>query len=371
MSAANYIGLWALPLRHLDGGQRLLHSLFVKSAAGDGEAAPSPGYEALSSGCAVVGPSPEWRPSWLELSGVDRVRFLHGLVTCDVKALVVGQGTYGFFVDAKGKILADVVVSAREERLLLELPENKAAELRAHLERFVVADQVDVKEVGGTRSFVVGPGADTLLQSLLFDDSVSNDSQAPKGWDARAIELVGESFLLRGERRLGVGAWIVRSDTETAMAAFLDTAATAGAVVASMADLETIRIEQGMPRAGVDFGEDHFPQETGLEEQAVSYTKGCYLGQEVVARIHYRGKVNHALRGVVADKGDSLPSGSLLEDDEGNDAGRVTSGTFSRAQGHWIGLAILHRRVAKAGRRLNLASRGSVAVVELPFAGRA
>ncbi|HEY0553554.1 MAG TPA: glycine cleavage T C-terminal barrel domain-containing protein, partial [Thermoanaerobaculia bacterium] len=125
-----------------------------------------------------------------------------------------------------------------------------------------------------------------------------------------------------------------------------------------------LRAEAGIPRFGRDFGAENFPQETGAEE-AVSYTKGCYLGQEVVARIHYRGGVQKSLRGLVFDCAAPAPGAALLA--EGREAGTVTTVVDSIALGRPIGLAILHRRGAGTGIRLEVAGGGTAEVRDLPL----
>jgi folate-binding protein YgfZ len=189
----------------------------------------------------------------------------------------------------------------------------------------------------------------------------------PGGWDHREIEREGSGVLVRREQRLGVEAWLIQSVSAGALDWVVASLEAEGAVAVDVGALDTIRVERGIPRAGVDFGEDHFPQESGLESWAVSYEKGCYLGQEVVARIHYRGKVNNLLRGVVASPGVQAVAGSLLGDEEGKEVGRVTSSVFSPALTRSLGLTVLHRRHAEPGTSLRLLPKGSVEVVELPF----
>jgi aminomethyltransferase len=129
--------------------------------------------------------------------------------------------------------------------------------------------------------------------------------------------------------------------------------------------LEVLRVEQGLLRFGSDYGPENFPQETGLEE-AVSYTKGCYLGQEVVARIHYRGGVQKMPRGLVFEEGASpQPGAAVLAD--GRESGTVTSVVRSPALDRSVGLAILHRRAAAPGTRLDVAGGGTAEVRELPL----
>ena len=137
-----------------------------------------------------------------------------------------------------------------------------------------------------------------------------------------------------------------------------------GARQVSLEALEILRAEAGIPRFGQDFGPDNFPQETGIEE-AVSYTKGCYLGQEVVARIHYRGGVQKLLRGLVFEQGEPRVDAALLHD--GREAGRATTVVRSPALDRTIGLAILHRRAAEPGTRLEVEGGGTAEVKELPL----
>ena len=128
--------------------------------------------------------------------------------------------------------------------------------------------------------------------------------------------------------------------------------------------LEILRVEAGIPRFGRDFGPDNFPQETGADE-AVSYTKGCYLGQEVVARIHYRGGVQKTLRGLVFEGTAPAPGTPLLF--EGREVGTVTTVVESIALGRPAGLAILHRRGAEPGTRLDLPEGSTAEVRDLPL----
>jgi folate-binding protein YgfZ len=136
-----------------------------------------------------------------------------------------------------------------------------------------------------------------------------------------------------------------------------------------IAALEARRVELGVPRFGRDFGPEHFPQETGLGEQAVSYTKGCYLGQEVIARIHYRGQANRLLRGLRLPPGttvDAVADGAELRY-EGRPVGTLSSAVRSPALGAPVALAIVHRRGAEPGTRVEVEGGGAAEVVALPF----
>jgi folate-binding protein YgfZ len=159
--------------------------------------------------------------------------------------------------------------------------------------------------------------------------------------------------------------WVAASEAPAFFRRLLEAGRCVGVEPVGFAALETRRVEAGVPRYGRDFGADHFPQETGLEEQAVSYTKGCYLGQEVIARIHYRGQANRVMRGL------RLPGGPLADGTEvafeDRPLGTLSSAVDSPALGGAVALAVLHRRGAEPGTRVRVPG-GEAEVVSLPFA---
>jgi folate-binding protein YgfZ len=281
-------------------------------------------YRALREGCGIAVLS--WRAGF-ELVGPDRQRFLHNYVTCDVKGLSPGAGAYGFFTSPQGRILSDARLHAGEERLRVEVDRDQVEPLLAHLRKFILVDRVEIRPIESlTPVAVVGP---------------------------RAQEVLGD---LAAEPRnlMGAPAWSVWAQ---------DPEALAGGTRVGPEALDILRVEAGVPRFGKDFGPDNFPQETGIEE-AVSYTKGCYLGQEVVARIHYRGGVQNLLRGLVFD-GDVAEGVRILH--EGREAGRATTVVRSPILGKTVGLGILHKRAAEPGTRVEVEGGGSAEVRELPL----
>ena len=292
----------------------------------------------------------------LELSGVDRLRFLHGLVSCDVKGLVPGSGTYGFFTSGQGKVLTDFALLAFEDRLWLDLPPGMGEEIAAHLAKYVIADRVEIRAIdGGVPVALVGAGLVELLPEL---------ASLPEGaWGHGKVEIGGVEVELCRNPRFGAPgavAWVSAEIVERFRAAMIER----GARPVGFEDLEVLRVEAGIPRFGVDFGPENFPQETGQEEAAVSYTKGCYLGQEVIARIHYRGGVQRSLRGLKFS-GAIPEKGAVLRFEE-REAGAVGSTARSTRFGA-IGLAVVHKRGAAAGTRLTLPDGSLAEVVDLPF----
>jgi len=286
----------------------------------------------------------------LDLTGADRVRFLHNLVTCEVRELAVGRATRGFVTHVKGGVLADVDVVVLADRLRLALPAGRGLAVLAHLEKYRIADRVEMLPRADLAAFTLrGRRVPELLAALAVPRLEPNE------WcDA---ELDGVPFAVRREGRGREPRYeleLAAADRDRLGAAIVRAGAEHGLRTVSPAALELARVEDGELAWGVDYGEENFPQETG-EEAAVSYTKGCYLGQEVVARIHYRGGVQRVPRRLIAAPGAAPAPASELEL-EGRVVGRLTSFAVEPRGGRWVGLALVHRRAAEAGTQLATAS---------------
>ncbi|MCP4201956.1 MAG: folate-binding protein YgfZ [bacterium] len=324
------------------------------------ESALAQGHAALLEEAALV----ESRSAdWLRLTGADRLRFANGLVSCDLRSLLPGQGAYGFFTDPKGKIISDAAFLASDSELWIELPRGRGTAIAGHMGKYVVADQVEIEELEHcSMCAVAGPEAGGKLAEVLGEPLDGTD------WSGMVVETRGGRLLIRSDRRLGVPAWALGGSGES-VTSVLDALKRAGARSVHAAALAAVRIEKGVPWFGLDFGPDiggesSFPQETGIEDWAVSYEKGCYLGQEVVARIHFRGKVNRSLRGLVFPAGSGPASGiELTWSDEV--VGVMNSVAYSPAARRPIGLAIVHHK-AEPGSELSTPA-GPCRLVELPF----
>jgi len=300
-------------------------------------------HKALTVGCGIADLS--WRGG-LELLGADRHRFLHNYVTCDVKGLSPGAGAYGFFTNPQGRILADAVLLAQEDRLWVEVAREQVEPILAHLGKYLLADRVEIRPLGGMMPLILlGPRVADVLGIDL--------SSLEPPWSHARGSVLGIDVVLQRRGLMGIPAWTVWSPEPLA-----DRLVEAGGTRVGFDALEVVRAEAGIPRFGQDFGAENFPQETGIEE-AVSYTKGCYLGQEVVARIHYRGGVQNLLRGLVFD-GEPAPGSVILHD--GREAGRATTVVRSPALGKTVGLGILHRRAAEPGTQVEVEGGGTAEV---------
>ncbi len=318
-----------------------------------GYAAPDSEAAALAAGAGLYDRSHVGR---LELVGADRQRFLHGLVSCDVKALAPGQGAYGFFTTAQGKVLADVTVLAFADRLWLELPAGLGATITGHLEKYLIADRVELL-----------PLADMLPLTLLgprAEEVLAAETAVPAELYLHQRAAVGgiEVELVRNEIA-GLPAFTLWTSASVATLLLEDLRGRPGVTLVGGEAVERARVLAGVPAFGREFGAEHFPQETGCEELAVSYTKGCYLGQEVIARIHYRGKANHLMRRLWLDAATAAAEGAALLLD-GQAVGRL--GPVVRlADGRCTALAVVHRRAGEPGARLAVEGGGEAELAEL------
>jgi len=299
--------------------------------------------QAATAGCGLAERSARGR---LEMTGADRQRFLNAYVTCDVKALAPGDGAYGFFTTAQGRILSDAVVLAQADRLWLDVGPSQEGAIADHLRKFVIVDRVEIRQLQEIEILtLVGPRAAEALAAAVPEET----------WKHAQVLVDGVETTVQRRGLLGAPAlslWVPASDTPRVCELLL---ARDGVRPVGEEALEVLRAEAGIPRFGVDFGADNFPQETGLAE-AVSYTKGCYLGQEVVARIHYRGGVQKELRKLRIQSGSMPRSGAPLLFD-GREAGAATT-VVQTPDGRTIGLGIVHRRAAEPGTRLEMADGG-------------
>ena len=317
--------------------------------------------EALRGGVALVAGV---AADWIDLTGPDGVRFLHNLTTCDVRALAEGDSARGFFTDVQGHVLSDFDLVAGADRLRLRVPPGRGAFLIEHLAKYRIVERVDFARVADLECAELrGTGAGALLAALGVDPPAQAGRHAP-------VEIGGAGVELRAGTRAASPRFELsapRADLERALAALRHAGADAGLVEPSAAAVEAVRIEDGELVWGIDYGADSFPQETG-ESAAISTTKGCYLGQEVVARIHFRGQVQRVARGLVFARGAEPAAGVELAAADGRSAARAASVASSPALGATVGLALIHRRAAEPGTRLTW-ERGEAEVRALPLAG--
>ena len=287
----------------------------------------------------------------LALRGADRVRFLHGMVTCNVEKLATGGGSRAAMLSVKGRLLAELVVYALEDELLLTMDETLGDKVRTLLDKHIVMDDVELVDRSHELAEFGLYGDDTELATVLGVAAGSLAALAP----FHHIEAPG----LIIARDLQLGAPGVR---------VLATAGTFDPIGDAMSEdeREAMRVETGTARYGSDLDEERLIVEANLED-ALSFDKGCYLGQEVVVRATSRGRVNRRLVGLVMT-GDSIVSRrTSLTSDAHADAGVTMSSVLSTRMGGPIALAYVHRSALDANAPLTLDGGRKAMVVELPF----
>ncbi len=305
-------------------------------------------YRALTSGCGLVDRSERGK---LALTGTEAKSFLAGQVTNDTVGLESGAGCYAAFLTHKGKMLGDLRVLATDEELLLDTERATLQALFDMVRRFKIGFDVELHKRTVQRGLLslVGPRA----RALAAAEDLPADEHAH-----RAGEIAGHAVRLIATD-VGVDVLCDADDTDAIRAALEE----AGATPVSEDALEIVRVERGRPRYGFDLDDTTIPQEAGLNARAVSFTKGCYVGQETVARLFYRGKPNRHLRGLrlsePADAGAELKLGERT-------VGRLSSSVVSPEHGP-IALALV-RREAAVGDTVDVAGGATAEVVELPFA---
>lgn len=307
------------------------------------------------------------------LLGGDRVRFLHGQVTNDVKKLRSGEGCYAALVTAKGKMVSDLNVFCLADELLLDFEPGLTRTVTERLEKYIVADDVQVMDVAphyGLLS-VQGPKAEAAVRALgLFAEVPIK----PLAWARTADVTLGEVYLMNHARLApspGFDLFIPAAAVAAVADKLLAAVKSFGGRLCGWTAFETARIEAGIPRFGADMDETNLPLECGLEARAVSYHKGCYIGQEVINRIHSIGHVNRELVGLrLADDLKSLPAHGDKLFQGGKEVGHLTSAVFSPALKANIALGYVRREANAVRTELKLVgARGesSASVVDLPF----
>ena len=306
------------------------------------------GYRALTEACGLVDRSERGK---LALTGPEAKTFLHGQVTNDIEGLDAGRGCYAAFLTHKGKMLGDMRVFDLGDELLLDTERSTLQELFNMIRRYKLGSDVELHK----RTLEMG------LLSLIGPDArrVAGTRSLSGAEHANARAEIGGSTVTLVATDIGIDVFCAADDT-AAVGAALEAA---GAVAVDEAVAEIVRVERGRPRYGFELDEGVIPQEAGLNERAVSFTKGCYVGQETVARLFYRGKPNRHLRGLRLSG--PAAAGDLIRAGE-KEVGRVGTAVVSPAFGP-IALAIV-RREAQPGGTVTVGDAGTTAeVVDLPF----
>lgn len=301
----------------------------------------------------------------LRVTGKDCQAFLHRMVTNNIQSLSPGQGVYACLLTPQGKILTDMTVGMREQDFLLDVEPGMASVLKTALDRYAVMDDVTIEDV--TQQYgligVYGPCATELLRKVIgpFPDLVDCHNYS-------SMYHEGTLFLTR-TRRTGETDYDVYCPSDRApdlWKAFLEHGAAWGVRPVGHRALEWLRVEAGIPRYGAELDERIIPNEA-IKERAVSFTKGCYVGQEPVVMMEHRGRPNRLLAGL-SIRGNAVPEHNAVLKKDDQDAGWIT--TAVHGDGGVIALGFVRRKFLITGEHLTVDTTDGVAeatLIELPF----
>ena len=297
------------------------------------------GYEALRSGVA-----------WLDLSargkiiatGEDRARLLHAMTTNQVQERKPGEGCYAFFLNAQGRILADVNLFCRADDFLLDVEPEARERLYQHLDKYIIADDVTLEDATDRISTLALEGPEAMAVAARAGAPIPEKPWAHAQWN----DMITAHVSFTGAPGLRIFAPAGEKPR------LVDLFQGAGAEEASPEAARTVRLEHFQPRYGEDIFDTTLSQET-QQAHALSFTKGCYIGQEIVERVRSRGLVHRLLVGVEIDSSEvPEPDTRLVHGDE--NVGKMTSAALSPALGKVVGMAYVRREFAEPGTALTV-----------------
>lgn len=277
------------------------------------------------------------RVRW-RVTGRDRVKFLQNMTSQDVKALTPGEAALACALTMKAKLVGLMRILARAQDLVIDVEAGCAGALLAHLKRYVVVNQVAFEDATNEMAAIAieGPASDACIDA----------ARTALGEDASIAPIT-----VSGER--GARIYLPHARRDAAHSAL----ASAGARPVPAPVVEALRVENGEPHWGAELDEATFPPEARLDRSAISYTKGCFLGQEPIARLHFMGHLNRRLMGLTfAEDSGTPPPGIRLKSPDGPEVGRITSVAWSPALTRRIGLGYVRKEVQAPGTRLTATS---------------
>jgi len=292
------------------------------------------GYEALRNGAAWLDVSERAK---IRMLGEDRARLLHAMTTNHIQQLTPGTGCYAFFLNDKGRLLADVNVLCRPDYLLLDLAPGLHEKVYQHLDHYIIADDVTLEDATPTTATiaVAGPAAAEVLRML--GAPVPEIAYGNEEWETRLVARLSVTG--------GPGFFVIAPLEEKA--GLIARIEAAGAAAADDDAANVVRLEHGQPRYGDDISERFLAQEAN-QPHALHFSKGCYLGQEIVERVRSRGQVHRMLMPIVIDgtappaAGDKLLIGDAV-------AAEITSAAYSPALGKVVALGYVRTEHARPG----------------------
>jgi folate-binding protein YgfZ len=290
------------------------------------------GYDALRNGAAWLDLSARGK---IKMIGEDRARLLHAMTTNHIQQLTPGSGCYAFFLNDKGRILADVNVLCRPDHLLLDVEPETHEKLYQHLDHYIIADDVTLEDVTAATATIAieGPKSDQVLRAM----------QAPVPEAPYASEEWSDRLVTRMSFTGSLGSFIFAPVEEKAdLIARIEAA---GAVAAGADAFHVVRLEHGKARYGEDLSERFLAQEAN-QPHALHFNKGCYLGQEIVERVRSRGQIHRVLMPLVLETKTPPEPGTKLQIGEASVA-EITSAAYSPGMGKVVALAYVRTEHAR------------------------
>ncbi|MBI3611521.1 MAG: aminomethyl transferase family protein [Nitrospirae bacterium] len=311
----------------------------------------------------------------LRLKGKDRTEFLHGMVTNDIKKLTSGTGLYAVFTTDKAKMLADARVYCLPDALWIDLEPEATEKIQKHLDKYTLVSDVTIENLTETQGLlsVYGPSSSEIIALLITPASPPSKEYSTTSVTPDGVSILVARNEITGEP--GYDLYIPIDKLAVTWNRLLEIGGPHGLRPVGLDAVNSLRIEAGIARYGIDMDESNFPMEAGLEQRAISYTKGCYIGQETIARADAQGRMNKQLMGFelagesVPKKGQYILARPESPGTEGRIVGTVTSAVKSPTLGKVIAMGYLHRDFIKPGTEVSIAGQPA-RVVSLPFYSR-
>jgi len=278
----------------------------------------------------------------LAITGKDRQTWLNGMVTCDLATRRAGDGAYGFAVGKNGKLLAELFVVVDDERILIGVLRDRLEMLAQHFDKYVIMEDVTIDDETASFTWAQahGPHAPKLVAVARAHGAAA----------AASVDMTSK----------GGALLVLENDSAEAILQRLQNEKGASVTIADDDTWNQLRVEIGVPRWGIDFNDDNYPQEAALEDLGVSFQKGCYLGQEAVFMLQMRGHVKKKIVKLEIEGTDPVASSTAITSPDGTSIGTITSTTQSPDKPSVVALGYVKWKQSSQGTELLVAGRKAI-----------
>lgn len=280
----------------------------------------------------------------LEITGKDRQTWLNGMVTCDLATRRAGDAAYGFAVGKNGKLLAELCIILDDQRILIGAAQDRLESLSQHFDKYIIMEDTTIEDVSSSFHWTLahGPHASNLVAMARAHGAAATG----------AVDMTGK----------GGALLLLESDSARAVEERLQKEKEAPVLMADEPTWDKLRVEIGIPRWGIDFNDDNYPQEAGLEHLAVSFQKGCYLGQEAVFMLQMRGHVKKKIVQLAIEGSEPVTQSTAIVLPDNISVGTITSTTQRPDKPGIVALGYVKWKHAQSGTELAVAGRKAVVV---------